>query len=144
MPKREEDIVRAFIGAFERSWPSDLEAALAPMSEDAVYQIVVPTVPPIRGRANILAELQRMGERVEDQKHEMLAVGSGGNVVFTERVDQSRRNGKWTKIPVVGVFEVNDAGEVSAWREYLDLANVARSHGIPVDVMLQSLDPSGV
>lgn len=107
------DIVRAFIGAFQESWPADLERALAPISEDASYQIVVRPCPRSTG-AHILAEIQLMQQKVEDQKHDMIAVGSGGNVVFTERVDYSKRNGKWTPIPLVGVFEVNEAGEISA------------------------------
>jgi limonene-1,2-epoxide hydrolase len=140
MPKREEEIVRSFLGAFHHSWPADMEAALAPLAEDASYQIVVPTIPPIHGRPQILASLRRMQLTVEDQKHEILAIGSGGSLVFTERVDQSKRNGHWTRIPVVGVFEVDDRGRITAWREYLDLANTARQHGIAVETLLQSIE----
>lgn len=137
---RNEEIVLDFIGAYRDSWPPDLGAALRPLSEDAYYQIVVPTIPPIRGRDKIRQEHELMKVKVLDQKHDMISYGSGGNTVFTERVDYSFRNGKWTPVPLVAVFELNDAGEITAWREYLDLANTARSHGMTVDDLMRSLD----
>jgi limonene-1,2-epoxide hydrolase len=136
---KQEKIVLDFIDAYRVSWPPDLAAALEPLSEDAYYQIVVPTIPPVRGRARILAEHQLMKEKVLDQKHEMKSWGSRGNTVFTERVDQSLRNGKWSAIPLVAVFDLNDDGEIIAWREYLDLVNIARSHGMQVEDLMRSL-----
>lgn len=137
---RQEQIVLDFIGAYRDSWPPDLGAALAPLSEDAYYQIVVPTIPPVHGRDKIRKEHELMKVKVLDQKHEMKHFGSNGNTVFTERVDYSLRNGKWSPIPLVAVFELNDAGEITAWREYLDLANIAREHGMTVNDLMHSLD----
>lgn len=139
MSKTPEQIVRDFIDAFRVSWPADLAAALAPLAEDAWYQIAVPTIAPIRGRANILAELLRMKSKVADQKHEMKNVAASGNVVFTERVDQSLRNGRWVPIPLVAVFEVNARGEISAWREYLDLGHAANQHGMTFEALRETL-----
>ena len=134
-----EAIVRQFIDAFRVTWPSDFDAALAPLAEDATYQIVVPTIAPIRGRATIKAELLRMQTRVADQKHVMKHVAASGNTVFTERVDSSLRNGHWVDIPLVAVFELNDRGQIAIWREYLDLSNVAHKHGMTVDALRDSL-----
>jgi limonene-1,2-epoxide hydrolase len=139
----QERIVLDFIGAYGKSWPPDLEAALRPLAEDAYYQIVVPTTEPVRGRANILRCHQRMKERVADQKHDMKVFGSRGNTVFTERVDYSLDNGHWSSIPLCAVFELNDAGEIIAWREYLDLANTARQHKVSTDTLLQMLEKLG-
>lgn len=136
---KQEQIVFDFIGAYRDSWPADLAAALEPLAEDAYYQIVVPTIAPIRGREKILAEHRLMKEKVLDQKHEMKAIGSRGNTVFTERVDYSFRNGKWSPVPLVAVFELDDSGKITAWREYLDLANTAMQHGMDVKDLLQSL-----
>jgi limonene-1,2-epoxide hydrolase len=136
---REEKIVLDFIGAYRDSWPADLEAALRPLAENAYYQIVVPTIAPVRGRAQILAEHRLMQEKVADQKHEMKTFGSGGNTVFTERVDYSLRNGKWSAVPLVAVFEVDAAGKISAWREYLDLVNISAEHGMTVAALCDSL-----
>lgn len=135
-------IVLDFIGQFRDHWPADFDIALAPLAEDASYQIAVPTVTPIRGRAAIKAELLRMQGAVEDQKHEMKCVAfDGRRTVFTERVDYSLRHGKWTPVPLVAVFEVNEQGQISSWREFLDLARVSREHGMSIDQLLGSLEP---
>ncbi len=134
-----EQTVRRFIDAFRITWPADFDTALAPLAEDAIYQIVVPTIAPIQGRAAIRSELLRMKAKVADQKHVMKNVAASGNVVFTERVDSSLRNGHWVDIPLVAVFELNARGEIATWREFLDLANVARNHGMTVDALCQSL-----
>src|SRR3546814_3452517 len=83
---REEKIVLDFISAYRDSWPDDMAAALLPLAEDAYYQIVVPTIPPVHGREHILAEHNLMRQKVSDQRHEMLNIASHGHVVFTERV----------------------------------------------------------
>lgn len=140
---RQEEIVLDFIGAYRESWPADLAAALMPLAEDAYYQIVVPTIAPVVGRDRILAEHVLMKRKSTEQRHDMKSWGSNGNTVFTERVDWSRRNGKWSSVPLVAVFELNDAGQIVAWREYLDLIHISRSHGMTADDLMQSLDLDG-
>lgn len=136
----QEKIVLDFIGAYRDSWPADLAAALEPIAEDGYYQIVVPTIAPVIGRSRILAEHQLMKQKVADQRHDMKAFGSHGNTVFTERVDYSLRNGKWSPVPLVAVFDLNDEGKIVAWREYLDLINISKSHGMTADELINSLD----
>src|SRR3546814_5460587 len=80
-----------------------------------------------------------MRQKVSDQRHEMLNIASHGNVVFTERVDYSCRNDKWTAVPLVAVFELRDDGKITAWREYLDLANTSRQQTEEHTSELQSL-----
>lgn len=137
---RQEEIVLNFIRAYRDSWPEDLAVALKPLAEDAYYQIVVPTIAPVIGRDRILAEHLLMKQKCTDQRHDMKAWGSNGNTVFTERVDWSQRNGKWSPVPLVAVFELDDAGQIVAWREYLDLVNISRSHGMTADELMNSLD----
>ncbi|MDB5686332.1 MAG: hypothetical protein JWR77_921 [Rhizorhabdus sp.] len=137
---KQEKIVLDFIGAYRDSWPADLAAALEPLAEDAYYQIVVPTIAPVVGRDRILAEHRLMTQKVADQRHDMKAWGSHGNTVFTERVDWSLRDGKWSPVPLVAVFELDDAGRIVAWREYLDLVHISKSHGMSVDQLMDSLD----
>lgn len=137
-----EQTVRDFIGAFRDSWPADFDVALAPLAEDASYQIVVPTIAPIEGRAAIQRELERMREKVRDQRHILKAVAASGNTVFTERIDESLRHGEWVAIPLVAVFELNDAGQIVRWREYLDLAHVAKNHGMTVDALCATFAPT--
>jgi limonene-1,2-epoxide hydrolase len=36
------------------------------------------------------------------------------------------KNGKTAAIPVAGVFELNDAGKITSWRDYFDLATFTK------------------
>jgi limonene-1,2-epoxide hydrolase len=134
-----EAIVRKFIDAFRETWPVDLDAALAPLTDDATYQIAVPSFAPIAGRAAIKAELVHMQTRVLQQRHDMKNVAANGSVVFTERVDWSFSKGRWVSIPLVAVFELNDAGGITAWREYLDVLAVSKQHGMTPEELHASL-----
>ena len=134
-----EAIVRRFIDAFREAWPVDLDAALAPLAEDASYQIAVPAFAPIKGREAIKAELVHMQKRVVQQRHHMKNIAANGNVVFTERVDWSFSKGRWVSIPLVAVFELDDAGRITAWREYLDVAAVSKQHEMTPDELHASL-----
>lgn len=139
MTKTPEQTVRDFIDGFRLAWPSDFDVALAPLAEDAIYQITVPTIAPIKGRAAIKSELERMKGKVPRQKHVMKNVAANGNVVFTERVDSAWRNDHFVDIPLVAVFELNTRGEIASWREFLDLANVAKNHGMSVEALCETL-----
>ena len=55
---------------------------------------------------------------VEFVVHRQLAVD---NVVMNERNDRFEVNGGWIDLPVAGVFEVNDDGLITLWRDYFDL-----------------------
>jgi limonene-1,2-epoxide hydrolase len=122
---KEEEIVLKFIGAFRDSWPDDLDEPLALLAEDASYTMIEGLTDPVRGRAAIKAEWERMLTFCPQQKHEMKAVGSSDRFVFTERVDYAYTNNIWAAIPLCAVFEVAD-GKIVRWREYLDPACVAR------------------
>jgi limonene-1,2-epoxide hydrolase len=139
MTTEQEAVVLEFIGHFRDDWPADLEAPLALLAEDVVYQVIVPVTEPIRGRAAVKAEWEQMMQRVSSQKHDMLAVGSGGRFVFTERVDHALMRGNWADIPLVAVFEVGDDGTITSWREYLDAGSVAAQHGMSLDDLRASL-----
>ena len=47
-----------------------------------------------------------------------------GQVVMNERVDCFEMGGKPLAIPVAGIFEVNDKGLITLWRDYFDLQTV--------------------
>jgi len=52
----------------------------------------------------------------------MVHIAEIGNVVLTERVDTLRRADGTAILAValVGILEFNDAGQITAWREYFD------------------------
>ncbi len=136
MGAEQEAVVLEFIGHFRDGWPDDLEAPLALLADDAYYQVIVPVTKPVRGRAAIKKAWQQMKGEMTSQRHDMIAVGSGGRFVFTERVDHSLMGDKWDDVPLVAVFEVGDEGKIVAWREYLDASHVAGQHGMSVDELL--------
>ena len=43
-------------------------------------------------------------------------------MVLTERIDRFTINGKQIALPVMGTFEIDAQGKISAWRDYFDLA----------------------
>lgn len=110
----EIEVVLAFLGHLERL---DLDAALALMSEDAVYQNV--PLPPDRGRAAVRRTLDRMmgvgsGFRVENHN-----VAANGPVVLTERTDVLSVGRVDAAFWVCGTFEVHD-GRITLWRDRFD------------------------
>lgn len=140
MGVREEAVVLQFLEYFKNDWPADLEAPLALMTDDIVYQVVVPLTAVLQGREAVRAKWQSMMLRVASQKHDLLAIGSGGRHVFTERVDHSLMHEHWADVPLVAVFEVTGDGLISSWREYLDAGSVAAQHGMTLDALRASID----
>lgn len=110
----EIEVVRAFLAHLERL---DVDAALALMSEDAVYQNV--PLPPDRGRAAVGRTLRRMmgvgsGFRVEYHN-----IAANGPVVLTERTDVLSIGRIDAAFWVCGTFEVHD-GLITLWRDRFD------------------------
>ena len=139
MGVEQERIVLKFIEAFRDSWPVDFDELFSLCAEDVYYDGLVGLTKPIRGRDAVKAAMKNQQKWVEEQKHETLNVGSNDRIVFTERMDGALVNGVWAAIPLVGVFEVNSDGKISAWREYCDSANVARQQNMSVDDVQERL-----
>jgi Limonene-1,2-epoxide hydrolase catalytic domain len=62
---------------------------------------------------------------------DVLAIAAHGNIVFTERVDRFRWQGKRLDLPVAGVFEIS-VGKIIAHRDYFDYETWRRATGIPL------------
>ena len=52
---------------------------------------------------------------------------------MTEREDYAVSSGVPMPHSMVAVYELNEEGLITAWREYLDTADLARKKGVPVD-----------
>lgn len=110
----EIELVQEFLGHLERL---DVDAALALMSDDAVYQNV--PLPPDRGRAAVGRTLRRMtgagsGFRVVHHN-----IAANGPVVLTERTDVLSVGPVDAAFWVCGTFEVHD-GRITLWRDRFD------------------------
>ncbi len=110
-------IVREFCEAWGRG---DTDAIMAAFADDAVYHNM--PMAPAQGKDAIRATIDGFlkmspGGVKFDVKNQV----ASGRVVFNERIDTFVIEGKETAAPVAGVFELDDAGRIVAWRDYFDM-----------------------
>ena len=110
------DIVRAFIGAWERRSVDDLVALMTP---DVRYLNV--GMPEMVGHEQVRAGLTPFLGASSDVKwtvHHIAETLRGA--VLTERTDVFQMGPKTVTVPVMGVFEF-EGDKISAWRDYFDV-----------------------
>jgi limonene-1,2-epoxide hydrolase len=93
-------------------------------SADAVYHNI--PIAPVTGRDAIAATLRGFLDPSTEAGFEVLAIAGAGGKVLTERIDRFTINGKQIALPVMGTFEVDAQGKISAWRDYFDLAQFTK------------------
>lgn len=114
-------VARAMIDA----WRSlDWDRVVDTFAEDGILQIV--PLEPYAGRAAIRAHLDQIASGIEKLDFSIRHLNAIGHTVLFERVDEFVYKGRVASVPVVGVMEVSD-GHVKAWREYMDLATMAKA-----------------
>jgi limonene-1,2-epoxide hydrolase len=121
-----EQIIRDFCNAWRRK---NIDELMSFFDADAVYHNI--PVPAVRGAKAIRAAFLSFAELMDSIDLEVLAIARNGNLVFTERVDRFRWQGKTLDLPVAGVFEVRD-GKIVAHRDYFDYETWKKSTGIPL------------
>ena len=114
-------VARAMIDA----WRSlDWDRVVDTFAQDGILQIV--PLEPYSGRAAIKAHLDQIASGIEKLDFSIKHLNAIGHTVLFERVDEFIYKGRAASVPVVGVMEVSD-GHVKAWREYMDLATMAKA-----------------
>jgi len=114
-------VARAMIDA----WRSlDWDRVVDTFAEDGILQIV--PLEPYTGRAAIKAHLDQIASGIEKLDFSIKHLNAIGHTVLFERVDEFVYKGRSARVPVVGVMDVSD-GHVKAWREYMDLATMAKA-----------------
>lgn len=104
----------------------NLDEIMTYFTADAVWDNV-PMNAPAKGAAAIREMTQGFLKDMTSFDVKLLKTLHVGNVLVNERVDTVvMKNGKKAAIPVVGVFELNDAGKVTVWRDYFDLATFTK------------------
>jgi len=112
-----ESIVRDFCEAFSRR---DIDELLGFFAEGAVYHNI--PIAAVEGRDAIREVLgQFVGPATTAAKFEVRNLSASGPVVLTERVDSFTLGGKDVALPVMGTFEVDAGGKITAWRDYFDM-----------------------
>ncbi len=128
-----ETTVLSFLRALhDVSQQSDFAALMPAFTEDAQYQVCVPRGPLLVGRAAIADNLASQFGYYHDCDCEILAVASNGRQVFTERRDHVTIThlGKRIFSSVCAVFDVDEKGLISGWREYWDTDDINKQLGL--------------
>ncbi len=98
----------------------DLDGACALVTDDCEYDNV--PIGKQYGPEGIKALLGPLTEGIDEVQWLVHRQVAGGNVVMNERTDRFRKGDRWLDLPVVGVFELDDAGRITLWRDYFDAA----------------------
>jgi limonene-1,2-epoxide hydrolase len=118
-----EKVVSDLFAAWARL---DLDGIMSYFAEDAVWDNV-PMNSPAKGQAAIREMTQGFLKDTSNFGAKILKSVHVGNTVFNERVDTIKmKNGKSADIPVAGMFDLNDAGKITVWRDYFDLATFTK------------------
>ena len=132
MARQQEEIIRRFCalwGDGSAEMRPQVEEILGMMTEDAQWQLWVPGGPVISGKDALRVEIERQMSFSSHNKLNILNIVSSDRVVMTERSDYALVRGVPMPQSMVAVYELNDEGLISAWREYLDTADLARKSG---------------
>ena len=113
------DIVNRFIRLIN---DRDLDVAVALCAADVEYDNV--PMGANLGRDATRDFLAPMLGGLDDVEFIVHREAATGKIVMNERTDRFIKNGQTADIAVVGVFELNDAGEIALWRDYFDLGAV--------------------
>lgn len=126
------DMLAAWGDGTDGSRP-DVDRIMATFADDAVWQLWVPGGPVIQGRAALRKEIERQMSYVTHNRCTTRNIVSSERLVMTERDDYCISNGVPMPHSMVAVYELNEQGLISAWREYLDTADLAKKKGVALD-----------
>lgn len=110
------DTVTEFIRRVEAK---DFAAAGELLADDVHYDNV-PLDPKFNGRAEVVAVLEGFLGASPEVAWTVHRQTEGAGVVMNERTDRFEMGGARLEIPVVGVWEVDDNGRITLWRDYFD------------------------
>ncbi len=118
-----EDIREVVVSSFMASWKLGVQESLSYLSQDAIYRVNA-WHKPLQGIEAIRLDFERQRSMWTEFSCELLNTAIVGDTVFTERLDTVHTAGKDITIHSVGVFEVNDGGKITNWRDYFDMKEI--------------------
>jgi limonene-1,2-epoxide hydrolase len=133
MGKAQEDIIVQFCalwGDGTAETKPDVEGILAMMSDDAEWQLWVPGGPVYKGKAVLREEIHRQIRIASNNKCHIVNMLSNDRMVMTERHDDAIIMGRNCPHSMVAIYELDNDGLISKWREYLDMADLTRKMGV--------------
>ena len=115
------EVVTAFIRAVERL---DVEAAVAHLHPEVSYENM--PITPIVGAEAVAGALSSFLGPASAVEWPVSRQVVAGRTVVNERLDRFQIGDGWLELPVAGVFEVDEAGKITLWRDYFDLGTYQR------------------
>jgi limonene-1,2-epoxide hydrolase len=130
MGLKQEAIVREFLSAWgDGERVPDIQKITSMFAPDGRWELYIPGGPVIQGREAIAAEIERQLGYVSFPHCGTLHMVSSDHMVATERLDLFIRNGKTVRHALMAMFELDDDGFITAWREYFDTYDLSRQTG---------------
>ena len=130
MGQKQEAIIRDFLAAWgDEQHRPDVDKIVAMFAPDGQWTLYVPNGPVIRGRAALRAEIERQLGYVAWTQCGVLHIVSDERRVVTERADRFCKNGRVVAHQLMAIFELDQDGLITDWREYFDLYDLARQSG---------------
>jgi limonene-1,2-epoxide hydrolase len=111
-----EETVNEFI---RRVVAVDLDGACQLVSDDLEYDNV--PIGKNHGPDGLKTFLSAMVTGIDEVEFVIHRQTATGGLVMNERTDRFRLGDAWIDLPVAGVFEVDDAGRITLWRDYFDM-----------------------
>ncbi|PHR50994.1 limonene-1,2-epoxide hydrolase family protein [Cycloclasticus sp.] len=121
-----EETVKRFCEAWDEM---DQDTILSLMSDDAVYHNL--PLGPLKGCQQIADSVEGFLKMTASTEFKILTLVADGKRVVTERVDTfAFKDGSMMKeLPVLGIFEFDNNGKISSWREYWDMQDWLKRGG---------------
>ena len=115
------ETVAAFIAAIEAK---DVDAAVALTAADISYENM-PT-DPIAGHEGLARTLHGFLAPASTVEWRILKQWTFERTVINERLDRFQIGDGWLELPIAGIFEIDDDGKISLWRDYFDMGSYTR------------------
>lgn len=116
------ETVTAFVGAWNSG---DMDAMYAMLAEDIVWHNM--PMDPIAGKAAMREAVSGFMAGVSACDWTIHHLTADGPVVMTERTDGFvMADGRRAAIRVMGIFELDAAGQIAQWRDYFDMGEFQR------------------
>jgi len=141
--QQQEQFIRRFCalwGDGSAETRPQVEQILDMMADDAQWQLWVPGGPVFTGKTALREEIERQMTFATHNKLNIINMVSSDRIVMTERSDYAVVRGVPMPHMMVAVYEFNEHGLISAWREYLDTADLAKKSGVSPQQRLEEAD----
>ena len=126
MGAKQEAVVTEMLDAWGGGkTPPDVDKIVSAFAPDGYWSLYMPDGPVIKGRDALRAEILRQMSYVQLPECNTLLMTSSDTTVMTERVDYFTKSGVRVKHSLTAVFELNADNQITAWREYFDLTDLA-------------------